>query len=620
MAKSTGKTKGKAQAGGWQGRVLVVDLTKGEAKAEPLNMEWAQQYLGERGLATKYLYELMNPRADAMSPENVLIFATGPLTGTMASTSGRYAVVTKGPLTGAIACSNSGGKFGAELKFAGYDLLIVKGRAKKPVYLHVVDDSVEILPADWLWGKTVWQTEDMIKSKHQNPLLKIASIGEAGEKGVLFACVVNDLHRAAGRSGVGAVMGSKNLKAIACHGTRGVTVKDPKRFMKAVNDAKQKLAESTGRKELTEYGTNAMIDVMQQFGGLPTRNFREVQFEGVDQINPSAMKTPNKHGHTNLVANKACFGCTIACGRIAHIDKEHFTVVNRKEYWHASGGLEYETAYAFGPVVGVSDIDALTFAGYMMNEHGMDPISFGVTLAAAMELYDIGAITKKDTDGMELKFGSAEALAVMAEKTGKGEGFGKLLGLGSKRLCEKFGHPELFMGVKGQEFAGYDSRALQGMGLGYATSNRGACHLKHDVFAEDMEDQTGNGKAVPVKKSQDKVAAIDSTGLCLFVTAAWGVKDFAAQVDAACEGEWDEARLLETGERVWNLERMFNLKAGFTAKDDSLPKRLLETPAPSGTAKGKVAELGKMLPEYYKARGWTTDGKPTNQTITRLGL
>lgn len=187
-------------------------------------------------------------------------------------------------------------------------------------------------------------------------------------------------------------------------------------------------------------------------------------------------------------------------------------------------------------------------------------------------------------------------------------------------MCEKYGHPELFMGVKGQEFAGYDSRALQGMGLGYATSNRGACHLKHDVFAEDMEDQTGSGKAVPVKKSQDKVAAIDSTGLCLFVTAAWGVPDFAAQVDAACEGSWDEKRLYETGERVWNLERMFNLKAGLTAKDDTLPKRLLETPAPSGTAKGKVSELGKMLPEYYKARGWTTDGKPTNQTIARLGL
>ncbi|MDH3691105.1 MAG: aldehyde ferredoxin oxidoreductase C-terminal domain-containing protein, partial [Gammaproteobacteria bacterium] len=198
--------------------------------------------------------------------------------------------------------------------------------------------------------------------------------------------------------------------------------------------------------------------------------------------------------------------------------------------------------------------------------------------------------------------------------------FGQILGLGSKLMCEKYGHPELSMSVKGQEFAGYDSRALQGMGLGYATSNRGACHLKHDVFGEDMKDQTGNGKAVPVKESQDRVAAVDSTGLCLFTTSAWGLEEFQKQIDAACEGDWSVERLKETGERVWNLERQFNLAAGLTAKDDTLPKRLLEDPAPSGTAKGKVNELGKMLPEYYKVRGWTKDGVPTNETVSRLRL
>ncbi len=605
---------------GWQKNVLRVDLTKGTAKSEPLNMEWANQYLGERGLATKYLWESMDPKADPMGPENVLIFATGPLTGTMASTSGRYAVVTKGPLTGAIACSNSGGKFGAELKYAGYDLLIIEGRAEKPVYLHIIDDEVEILPADDIWGRTVWETEGFLRAHHQNPLLKVASIGVAGERGVRFACIVNDLHRAAGRSGVGAVMGSKNLKAIAVHGTKGVRVKDPKRFMEVTNAAKKVLWESEGRRGLTEYGTNAMIDSMQEFGGLPTRNFNEVQFDGVDKINPKAMITPKPNGHRNLITNKACFGCTIACGRIAHIDKEHFTIVNKPKYRHASGGLEYETAYAFGPVVCIDDLDALTYAGFLMNEHGMDPISFGVTLAAAMELYEMGVITDKDTDGVPLNFGNAEALTIMAEKTGKYEGFGKVLGLGSKLLCEKYGHPELFMGVKGQEFAGYDSRALQGMGLGYATSNRGACHLKHDVFAEDMEDQTGNGKAKPVKESQDVVSAIDSTGLCLFTTAGWGIEDFAKQIDAACEGEWTAERLKEIGERVWNLERMFNLGAGLTAKDDTLPERMLKDPAPSGTAKGKVSELDKMLPEYYRERGWTPDGVPTNETLARLGL
>ncbi len=603
---------------GWQGKVLRVNLTQGTSKIEPLNIDWAQQFIGERGLASKYLFEEMDPKADPMGPDNVLIFSTGPLTSTMASTSGRYAVVTKGPLTGAIACSNSGGKFGAELKFAGYDLLILEGKAKQPVYLHIVDEEVQILPADELWGQTVWHTEDWLKARHQNPLLKVASIGVAGERGVLFSCIVNDLHRAAGRSGVGAVMGSKNLKAVAVHGTKGVKVRDPLKFMQAVNEGKALLRDSAGAQELTELGTNAMIDMMQEFGGLPTRNFNEVQFEGVDHINPAAMVATKPNGHRNLLTNKACFGCTIACGRIAHIDEHHFTIVNRKEYWHASGGLEYETAFAFGPVVGVDDLDALTFAGYLMNEHGMDPISFGVTLAAAMELYETGVITDQDTDGVPLNFGNAEALTIMAEKTGKYEGFGQQLGLGSKRLCEKYGHPELFMGVKGQEFAGYDSRALQGMGLGYATSNRGACHLKHDTFAEDMEDQTGKGKAVPCKESQDRTAALDSTGVCLFTSFSPEV--LARHLDAACDGGWTAERLTETGERVWNLERMFNMAAGFTKADDTLPKRLLEVPAPSGTAKGKVNQLDVMLPEYYEARGWTPDGEPTTQTLSRLGL
>ena len=562
----------------------------------------------------------MDPQADAMSPENMLIFATGPLTGTMASTSGRFAVVTKGPLTNAIACSNSGGKFGASLKFAGYDMLILEGRSPHPVYLHIVDDEVTLHRAEDLWGTTVWHTEETIKEKHQDPQLKVASIGIAGEKGVRYACIVNDLHRAAGRSGVGAVMGSKNLKAIAVHGAKGVTVKDMPRFMETVKRTWKKLEKDPGREELTELGTNAMIDSMQEFGGLPTRNFREVQFEGTEKINPEAMVTANENGHVNLITNKACFGCTIACGRVAHIDQNHFTIVNRKEYWHASGGLEYETAYAFGPVVGVDDIDALTFAGYLMNEHGMDPISFGATLSAAMELFEMGIITTKETDGIELNFGNAEALTVMAEKTGKYEGFGQVLALGSKRMCENYGHPELSMSVKGQEFAGYDSRALPGMGLGYATSNRGACHLKHDVFAEDMEDQSAAGKAQPCKTSQDAIATIDSTGLCLFTSGAWDLADYAEQLDAACEGSWTKERLEETGERVWNLERQYNLAAGLTRADDTLPPRLLNDPAPSGTAKGRVCELTTMLDEYYELRGWNSQGIPTEATLSRLNL
>ena len=605
---------------GWQKKILRVDLTAGTCVAEPLNMDWANQYVGARGLATRYLMEGMDPAADALSPENNLIFANGPLGGTMASTSGRYVVVTKGPLTGAVACSNSGGKFGAELKFAGYDLLIVTGKSEEPVYLLIEDDDVSIKSAAHLWGKTVWKTEETLKAQHHSEDMKVASIGVAGEQGVYYACIVNDLHRAAGRSGVGAVMGSKGLKAIAVRGSRGIRVDDPKRFMQVVKEKNAKLWIDPSRKGLTKTGTLAMIDVMQSFGGLPTNNFKDVQFDGVGKINHKAVTTKDRNGHQNLITNKACFGCTIACGRIAHVDKDHFTVSNRKEYWHASGGLEYETAFAFGPVVGVDDVNALTFANYLMNEHGMDPISFGVTLAAAMELYEMGVLTLEQTDGIPLTFGNAEALTVMAEKTGKFEGFGQELALGSKRLCEKYGHPELAMVVKGQEFAGYDSRAMQGMGLGYATGNRGACHLRHDTFTQDFEDIGTTGKAEACKTSQDDVSAIDSVGICLFTASAWDLGDLADQLDAACEGEWTADRLRESGERTWNLERLFNMKAGLTMADDTLPPRMLNDPVKTGTAKGNVNELDVMLPEYYSLREWSESGVPTDAVLKRLDL
>ena len=604
----------------WQNKVARVNLTDGAISSEPLNQQWANDYLGARGLGSKYLWEEMDPAADPLGAENVLIFATGPLTGTMASTSGRYVVVTKGPLTGAIACSNSGGKFGAELKYAGYDMLIIHGRAAKPVYLSIHNDQIKLLSADEIWGKTVWETDHWIRKQQQESRIKVAAIGVAGERGVHYACVVNDLHRAAGRSGVGAVMGSKNLKAIAAFGSVGVKEGKPQHFMKIAAEANAALHGSGARRGLMRYGTHAMMDTMQEFGGLPTENFRKVSFAGTDKINARAATLKNRNGHTNLITNAACFGCTIGCGRIAKIDPQHFSVVDRPQYWGASGGLEYETAFAFGPVVGVDDIDALTFAGFMMNEHGMDPISFGVTLAAAMELYELGVIDKTKTDGIDLSFGSAEALVVMSEKTGKYEGFGRELGLGSKRLCEKYGHPELAMVAKGQEFAGYDGRTMQGMGLGYATSNRGACHLKHDTFDVDMKDAGTTGKAEACRVSQDYTAMVDSTGLCLFTTGAWSCGDYRKLIDASCDGEWSEERLQQTGERIWNLERLFNLKAGLTAADDTLPPRMLKDPVPSGFAKGGVVELDVLVPQYYQLRGWDKAGVPTANKLESLGL
>ncbi len=606
----------------WQGQLLRVDLTAGTCVGEPLNSAWAAQYLGQRGLATKYLAEEMDPKADPLSPENKLIFATGPLTGTGAPTGGRYSVITKGPLTNAIACSNSGGYFGGELKLAGWDMVIFEGKAKKPVYLYIKDDHAVLLPAKgFIWGKSVWDTEPLLKARHQDPAIKVASIGRSGETLVRYACVVNDMDRAAGRSGVGAVMGSKNLKAIAVRGTKGVSVNDPKAFMAAIAHANSVLQPSEARAGLAKTGTLSMIDVTQSFGSLPTRNNRDIQFEGANKLGPAAMAARRRtDGEANLMTNKACFGCTIGCGRVAKMDPGHFAIGENERYRKPSGGLEYESAYALGPMVGVDDIEAATYANFICNEQGMDPISFGATVSAAMELYETGAISDKETGGIAYRFGSAEALCTAADQAGTGEGFGADLGLGAKRLCEKYGHPEFAMVAKGQEFPGYDGRSMQGMALAYATSNRGACHLRADPYEDDFSGGKLKGKAEIVKTSQDQVAAIDSTGLCLFPMGAWGFQEVSSLVDAACDGDWSVENLRLVGERIWNLERQFNLNAGFTAADDTLPDRILKDAAKSGTGKGSVAQLDKMLPQYYELRGWTSGGEPTPETLSRLGL
>ena len=613
----------------WAKKLLRVDLSKGTTSDEPLNMEWAQKYLGQRGLATKYFVEEVDPKVDPLSPDNKMIMTTGPLTGTSASTAGRYSVVTKGALTGAIACSNSGGFFGNELKNAGFDMIIFEGRADKPVYLMIENDDVQILDASEFWGTSVWDTEEGIKKKHGDPLIRVASIGISGEQGVKFACVVNDMDRAAGRSGVGTVMGSKNLKAVAVRGTLGVAVEDFQAFMAAADAGKEVLAGNAVTGEgLPAFGTQVLMNVINETGALPTRNHRDVQFEGANNISAEAMAEPRESdGKPNLVTNQACFGCTIACGRVSTIDRNHFSVKDRPEYQKASGGLEYEAAWALGAATGVDDLDALTFANFICNEQGIDPISFGATVGAAMELFEEGVITSNDTGGIELNFGNAEALCTLAELTGKGEGFGAEIGLGSKLLCEKHGKPELSMSVKGQEFPAYDSRGIQGMGLTYATSNRGACHLRSYTVASEVlgipektDPLETDGKAGLVKAFQDATAAFDSAGLCIFTSFAWTLDDVAPQLDAACEGEWSTDKLLEVGERIWNLERQFNLAAGFTGKDDNLPARLVKDAAKTGPAEGKTNGLDKMLPEYYEVRGWTGEGIPSNETLDRLSL
>ena len=613
----------------WAGKILRVDLTAGTVKSEPLNKAWARDYLGSRGLGSKYLVEEVDAKVDPLSPANKIIWATGPLTGTMASTGGRYTVITKSPLTGAIACSNSGGYWGAEFKMAGWDMVIFEGKSAHPVYLYVNDDVAELRDASHLWGKSVWETEESLKKSLQDPLTRVSSIGKAGENGVLYAAVVNDLHRAAGRSGVGTVMGSKNLKAIAVRGTKGVgNIQNPKAFMKAVTEKKKILAENgvTGQ-GLPLYGTQVLMNVINEVGALPTRNHRDNQFEGAKDISAEAMATPRAtDGKKQLVTNQACFGCTIACGRISKMDQGHFTVANKPQYWGASGGLEYEAAWALGAANGVNDLEALQYASMLCNEEGIDPITFGTTIGAVMELYDMGVLTKEQV-GIEATFGSAKALAFLVEETIYSRGFGKEIGQGSKRLTAKYGHPELSMSSKGQEFPAYDGRAIQGIGLAYATSNRGGCHLRGYTIASEVlgipvktDPLEHEGKPGLVKAFQDATAAFDSSGLCIFTTFAWGLADLAPQMQAAIGEEYTTEELEKIGERIWNLERDFNNRAGFTAKDDSLPPRLLTEACKTGPATGKVNMLAEMMPKYYEARGWDTEGRPTAATRERLSL
>ena len=593
---------------GWTGKLLRVNLTEGTITTEALRKPWAEEYIGARGLGSKYLYEEVDPAVDPLSPENKIIFATGPLTGTLATSGGRYNVVTKGPLTGTIAASNSGGYWGPELKYAGYDMIIIEGKAAEPAYLWIFNDRVELRCAAKLWGKSTHEATDIIVSE-TDPEAKVACIGPAGEKLVKFACVINDKHRAAGRTGVGAVMGSKNLKAIAVRGTKGIRVADPKRFMEAVIDARKKLeASPVNSQGLPAYGTNVLVNIINATGGFPTRNFQESVFEGAEKIPGETLAA------TYLLRPKACASCTSRCGRVSAVGEV------------TGEGPEYEAVWAYGAQCGIDDLASITKANFLCNELGIDPITMGSTIGCAMELYERG-ILKKERVGMDLYFGNAEAILELTRKTALREGFGDELAEGSYRLASKYGHPELSMTAKKQEMPAYDPRALQGMGLEYATSNRGGCHVRGYLTSpevlgipEKLDPASVEDKPQWTKTFQDLTAAIDSSGLCLFITFGLGAPEVASQLSAATGIDYTTEKIMECGERVWNLERLFNLKAGLSAEDDTLPPRLLHEPIPAGPMKGSVCRLGEMLPKYYELRGWDKNGVPKEEKLEELKL
>ncbi|NQZ96949.1 MAG: aldehyde ferredoxin oxidoreductase family protein [Myxococcales bacterium] len=610
---------------GWTGNILRVNLSAGSVVKEPLNEEWARQYVGGRGVAARYLSEEVDPEVDPLAPENSLIFATGPLTGTNASCGSRYMVVTKGPLTGAMTTSNSGGMWAPELKFAGYDMIIFEGKSERPVYLWILDDEVELRPAEHLWGKGVFDTEDLLKRETGVPDCRVAAIGPAGENQVLFAAIVNEKFRAAGRSGVGAVMGSKNLKAIAVRGTGAVEVDDPVAMMRAQWAMKQDLTEAPLTSEgLPAYGTLALMNVINEHGALPTNNYQLAQFENAEKISGEEL------AETRLATNKACFACTIACGRVSRISDEgvgRYAVTTSARNWkHATEGPEYENAWSLGADCGIDDFDAILKSNTLCNDYGMDPISLGATIAAAMELYEKGTISEEQT-GLPLGFGNADALVALTEQTAFRRGFGDEIAEGSKRMGEKFGDPDVFMGVKGQEFPAYDPRAIQGMGLGYATSNRGACHLRaYTVSAEivgipePVDPRATEGKAELAIAFQNISTAVDATGLCIFLTFGTSIESIRPILTAATGAAMSDADLVTAGERIWNLERLWNNRAGLTSADDTLPKRMLNEPIPAGPAQGEVNKLGEMLPEYYRARGWSEDGRPLDAKLAELGI
>ncbi len=597
---------------GFWGKLLRINLSNSTIKEEEIPQDLMKLYLGARGLGSKYFVDEVDPEIDPLSPENKLIFAPGPLSGTTAPTGGRYDVITKGPLTGTIAASNSGGFFGAELKFAGYDMLIIEGKAEKPVYISIKDNEVKIESADDLWGKDVYETTDLLVEKFGDKRAKVACIGPAGEKLVKFAAIMNDKDRAAGRTGVGAVMGSKNLKAIIVRGTKRVEVADPEEFKAVVKQKIDILKENgvTGQ-GLPTYGTKVLDNIINQNGLYPTRNFQTGVFEGTEPISGEALV--DKY----LVRNKACFACPIGCGRVTKLPSGL-----------EGEGPEYETGWAFGADCGVDDLNAIVEANFICNKLGLDTISTGTTIAAAMELYEKGYLPKDMVEkGPEPKFGSSEAIVYYAWAIGNRVGLGDKLAEGSYRFADSLGHPELSMSVKKQELPAYDPRGAQGHGLEYATSNRGGCHVRGYMISpeilgapEKLDPQQIEGKDKWVMTFQDLTAVIDAAGLCLFTSFALGLSDYTDLINAGTGFNYTDEELLKVGERIWNLERMFNIKAGVGPEQDTLPKRLLEEPMPDGPNKGHVVKLSELLPRYYKTRGWDEKGYPTEEKLKELGL
>ena len=587
---------------GWMGKILEVDLTTSTVSERPLDMEMARQYLGGRGLGARLLWDEVGPGIDSLSPQNVLIFTVGPLTGTGYQTSNRFSVSTLSPQTGTVLDANSGGFWGMQFKKTGYDGLIVRGRAEKPVYLEIKPDGVTFHDASALWGQRVMA---VTKALGQNDNKRnVLCIGPAGENLNRIAAIMNDGQRSLARGGPGAVMGSKNLKAIVVEGHRRPVIDDQERFKFMLYETRKLIRQSPLTSQaLPEFGTVVMMNIVNSVGALPTRNHRETQFEGAEAISGETLT------EKYLEKTASCWACPIGCTRITRTEKVE------------GEGPEFETSWAFGAECGCDDMEAIIEANYLCNELGMDTISAGSTIACAMELSELGLL---DSD---LRFGRADLLAQTVIEMGERRGLGAELADGSLRLATKYGRPDLSMSVKGMEMPAYDPRGMQGQGLLYATSNRGGCHMRGNMLGLEVlglpkliDRFQVQGKSSYVILHQNVAAAIDSLVVCKFTNMAASEEYFARVLAAVSGMDFSTGELIRVGERVYNLERLYNNRQGFTRADDTLPPRLLNEPSPDGPSKGWVSHLEPMLEEYYRSRGWDQQGVPKPRKLEDLGL
>lgn len=607
------------------GKILRVDLSSGKITEEFPDEKVLKDFLGGAGLATWYLINETENGIDPLGPENKLIFMTGPLTGTPSPSTGRYSVVAKSPLTGGWGQANSAGFWGVDFKRSGFDGIIFEGISSKPVYLFTENGKAELKDASDVWGKKTHETTKILKERH-GERYNVALIGPAGENLVKYAAVMNDCEkpyygRAAGRCGMGAVMGAKKVKAIVSHGKEKIQVAKPDEYK---TEAKQRfdwVNQSLLKMTLEVYGTATMVDLVNVKGGLPTNNWQTGVFPNPDAINGTAIN------EKILIDRKPCFACPIACGRIAEIKEGPYKSVGE--------GPEYESIGALGTMCGLDDLNAITYAHFLCNEYGLDTISAGNTIGFAMECFEKGILT--DTDGIDLKFGNAQAVIDMLDKITKREGVGDLLAEGVKAMSEKLGKgsEKFAMHVKGLELPCYDPRAAKITGLAYVTANRGGDHITAYIEGPaflampfmivddaDVGDplQEIPDKSKVVKDFEDAFGIFDAIGGCKFMGMVLTAEDWAGLISKLMGYDYTATDFRRTGERIYNLERAYLVREGFSRKDDTLPPRLLEEPLPEGPAEGHTVNLDVMLDAYYEFRGWDKDGKPTKEKLQELGL